>query len=370
MRWNQTMRQVIALLAVVMTAACSQGAGNPVAHASASSSQQPSPSQTASPSQPAPPTLLSSPDPTLSAVPLPSAFPDLPLTKVTFSCRLPAYSQQGLETIVDSFISFPANTATVDPNGKNGMYYDRAYSRWLPVPRSGVSPDGAGYAYVDFTQTEYVVHVVAVVSGKDVTIHFTNGNGPSAPPIVLDYSAEGIYLAQAFEHLLAGLWLLDPSTGSVRQVSKDIYPVRSAGAGVIWVQLVNPADPNPVFTGSSAGTLPDEIDRVDLKSGTQATWLYKPGSGLGVAGLDAQGHPLMVSELWGGADSNAELSIVSAPGTSRLIYKGWLVQTLTGSVTDSHGVWFGSAQGIYLYSDAEGLRKVSNTPGLPANGCF
>jgi len=347
------MRLVTALLAVVLTAACSQGAGTPVAHVTAS----PSPSQQASPI------------PTVSPVPLPSAFSALPLTKVAFSCRLPVYSQQGLETIVDSFISFPANTLTVDSNGKNGMYYDRAYSRWLPVTRSGVSPDGAGYAYVEFTQTEYVLHVVAVVSGKDITFHFTNGNGPDGPPIVLDYSADGIYLVQAFEHLLAGLWLLDPSTGSVRQVSKDIYPVSSAGGGVIWAQLVNPADTNSVFTGSSAGTLPDEIDRVDLRSGTQTAWLYKPGLGLGVVGLDGQGHPLMVSQGWG-ADSNAELSIVSAPGSSRLIYKGWLVQTLAGGITDSHGVWFGSSQGIYLYSEADGLRKVSNQPGLPANCCY
>jgi hypothetical protein len=33
-------------------------------------------------------------------------------------------------------------------------------------------------------------------------------------------------------------------------------------------------------------------------------------------------------------------------------------------------VWFGSEQGIYLYSAGAGLQKVSNTPGLPANGCF
>jgi hypothetical protein len=38
-------------------------------------------------------------------------------------------------------------------------------------------------------------------------------------------------------------------------------------------------------------------------------------------------------------------------------------------IADSHGVWFGSRQGIYLYSVAGRLLKVSNQPGYPANGC-
>ena len=46
------------------------------------------------------------------------------------------------------------------------------------------------------------------------------------------------------------------------------------------------------------------------------------------------------------------------------------VESLGASITDSHGVWFGSQQGIYLYSSSGGLQKVSNQPGYPANGCL
>jgi len=39
------------------------------------------------------------------------------------------------------------------------------------------------------------------------------------------------------------------------------------------------------------------------------------------------------------------------------------------TISDSHGTWFGTDQGIYLYTGTV-LMKVSNQPGYPANGCF
>ncbi len=39
------------------------------------------------------------------------------------------------------------------------------------------------------------------------------------------------------------------------------------------------------------------------------------------------------------------------------------------SVSDSHGTWFGTDHGIYLYTGTA-FMKVSNQPGYPANGCF
>jgi hypothetical protein len=71
-----------------------------------------------------------------------------------------------------------------------------------------------------------------------------------------------------------------------------------------------------------------------------------------------------------GTEARTELLIALDQGSQRSIFKGALLMTLNGAIADSHGVWFGSPQGIYLYSDAGGLQKVSNQPGYPANGCF
>ncbi|HKW58272.1 MAG TPA: hypothetical protein VJR46_00740 [Candidatus Dormibacteraeota bacterium] len=305
-----------------------------------------------------------------SSAPTPiQAIPDLPVSAVGFSCRLPVYQAEG--GIADEFLSFPGTTLTVDPSGHNGRYFDVAYSRWVPAPRGAVSPDGAHYASIDYTGSDFVLHLIAVVGGKDAPIHLPP-QAFNGQPEVLDYSADGIYLDNAFEHLLAGLWLVNPSTGQMRQVSKDIYPVLSAGNGIVWTQAVNPADVNPVVTRSSAGTLPDEIDRVDLRSGARTQWLYEPGKGLGIIGLDSRGSPLIVDTTVWGADPNARLLLVAHAGSPTPIYKGAIVQEIGGGITDLHGTWLSGQAGIYLYTNSGALLKVSDHPAYAylANGCI
>lgn len=266
------------------------------------------------------------------------------------------FSRQG------AFISFPSASMATDTGGKGGGYFDRAFNRWLPVTRTAVSPDGAHYAFVDMVQVE--LHVVDVISGKERTFPLA----AIGANYVFDYAAEGIYMTFGFEGL-HGLWLVNPITGSSHQVPGITTPQASGGAGVVWNAEVNPADPNPINTASSAGILPDQITRVDVKSGTSKPWLYRPGVGLGVIGLDFQGSPLIaVLRKWG--DSTAELLIAPDSGSQRSIYNGPLSGSIAGAIADGHGVWFGSDHGIYLYSDAAGLQKVSNQAGYPANGCF
>jgi hypothetical protein len=343
------MRRLVIALALLLVA-CSQANGKPAAAVVT----------------PTKPVTSSTPSGKGLPSPTPTSTIDLPLATVAFSCRLPIYTDGSV--IEDSFITFPDGGISPTPVGTGGMYFDRAYSRWLPVPRREVSPDSAGFAYVDYNGTDFILHVITVASGKEVQIPLTN-QAFNGEPDVLDYSADGIYLENGFEHLLAGLWLVNPSTGAMRQLSKDVYPVFSAGNGIIWVQTVNPADPFPVITASSVGTLPDEIDRVDLKTGTNEEWLYMPGKGLSLMGLDSRGLPLIETALWG-ADANARMWLVAAPDSPTSIYKGGLVQSLSGGIADSHGVWFGSRNGIYLYTNPGYLVKVSDQPGYPANGCF
>jgi hypothetical protein len=347
------MSRWVALLAVAITA-CSQPSAHPVAQASPSmTAPSPEPSASASPTT----------SPTQVVMPI----QDLAVTLPAFSCRLPFYAVHG--KITDWFIAFPSGAVSVDPVASDGKYFDMAFSRWLPVPRSSVSPDGAGYAYIDTTGSDFVLHVVAVGSGKETLVHLSTQlfNGQ---PSVLDYSSDGIYLINGFEHLLAGLWLVDPASGSVRQVSKDIFPVLSAGNGIIWTEVLNPADPNPVETRTSLGTLANEIDRVDIRSGTRTEWLYEPGKALGLIGLDSRGLPLIETQGVWGFDPNAELLLVAAPNSPRSIYKGALVEEIGDGVTDAHGVWLSGQAGIYLYTNSGALTKVLNQPASPANGCF
>jgi hypothetical protein len=319
---------------------------------------------------------VKSPSPTLVSSPAASPSPvtgDLPLSRVSFSCRLPIYKQQGYEGSPDfsrqgAFLTFPAASMAIDNNGTGGAYFDRAFKRWLPVTRESVSPDGAHYAYAN--PADNMLHVVDVVGGNERTFSLSAIGAND----VFDYGADGIYMTLGFEGL-HGLWLVNPATGSVRETAyatpppsgaTGFNPQASAGGGIFWIGEVNPADPNPQKSPVSLG--PDQIVRLDFASGHRIIWLYREGISLFVIGLDAGGQPLIVSS--DGTEARTELLIALDQGSQRSIFKGALLMTLNGAIADSHGVWFGSPQGIYLYSDANGLQKVSNQPGYPANGCF
>ena len=294
----------------------------------------------------------------------------MPVTFPAFACRLPISTPDGQ----GAFIAVGGSGAvTFIPQAAGVHYYDRAFSKWLPASREAVSPDGAHYAYAEIgTNSDFIVHVVDVATGKDHAFHeLTSTTGVNFQTSVLSYTNEGVYLVQGFEQLGAGLWLVNPTTGSVRQISSTLKPVAVA-PGVVWAQVLNPADPNPIVTGSSAGTLPNEIDRFDLASGNQTLWLYRPGTGVGIIGFDLGGHPVISSihQFRENDDPEAEVVIALGPDSNRSIYKGSLAKTLAGGIADAHGIWFGSGQGIYLYSQADGLQKITNQPGSPANGCF
>jgi hypothetical protein len=308
------------------------------------------------------PAPVSSPSPATSPSPVPG---DLPVSQVSFSCRLPIYLQTGYEGSPDfsrkgAFITFPAATMTIDPKGKGGGYFDLAFNRWLPVTRESVSPDGTHYAYAD----NDLLHVVDVVGGKERTFSLS----AIGANYVFDYGSDGIFMTFGFEGL-HGLWLVDPVTGSSHQLPGISSPQVSGGSGVVWVGEVNPADPSPINTGTSVGILEDQIIRVDVKSSSRIPWLYRPGTGLSVLAIDGRGYPLIALKRdW--RDPVTELLIAPDTTTQRTIYKGPLVGTWGVGIADSHGVWFGSPQGIYFYSETGGLQKVSNQPGFLANGCF
>ncbi|GAC1512835.1 MAG: hypothetical protein NVS1B3_16840 [Candidatus Dormibacteraceae bacterium] len=267
---------------------------------------------------------------------------------------------------------------TVDPNGQGlanhwGLYYDRAFSRWLPVPRQAVSPDGKHYAYgqraPDQTQVA-TMHVVDIATGAD-HVFATPSTAWFIPFNVLDYAGEGIYLYTSYE-VAIGVSVMDPTTGAIHTVAQLLDIQASGGNRTFWVGFVNPADPHPL---GGIGIQPNQIDRFNVVDGKRVPWFYRPGTAPRVVGTDMQGHPI----VWVAADSNGvvgddsvgELILLMDPQSQKPIFKGksgFLGQNLQ-SVSDAHGTWFGTDKGIYLYTGTDFL-KVSNQPGAPANGCF
>jgi hypothetical protein len=244
-------------------------------------------------------------------------------------------------------------------------YYDRAYSRWLPVSRDAVSPDGSHYAYADRAigpqadpRARATLHVVAVNTGAELT--FDDG-GWSSPYVVLDYATEGLYLTTTYVGY--GLWLMNPATGAITMVSNPWDVQGSTGKKVFWVGAVHASDPDP-----SAGVAPDQLDRLNLVDGSRVAWFYRPGSSVHFVSQDAGGHPIVIA---GGVSGPQEFLLLFGPGVSRSIWtSGDRMPGLSGPISDSHGVWFGSPDGIFLYSETNGIQKISNQPGYPANGCL
>lgn len=321
------------------------------------------------------PAAVSSPSPTPTSSPTP-----IPAVKLGFSCRLPITLGAGPGP-QGSFIDFPSGRVTNDPRSPKpdslvrpgrelhgyyaALYFDRAYKRWLPVGREAVSLDGAHYAYTDrpiLAQPDPLaratLHVVAVKTGVDVTF---DGGDWSNPYAVLDYAAEGIYLITDTGSYF-GLWLMDPITGGVTRVA-DLPNVQGrADRNHIWVGSVNPSDPNPI-----AGVAPDQLDRVSLVDGSRVTWFYRPGNSVHFVGQDVAGHPIILA----GPVNGAGYLLALGPGINRSIFVfGDKRPALSDAIADRHGIWFGSIDGIYLYTEDRGLVKVSNQPGYPANGCI
>jgi hypothetical protein len=381
---------ISALVVVLMSSACVRPVPAPV---------RPSPSTSpvaATPTSPTP-----KPKPAYVSRPVTVVTPELPSPTgpLGFSCTLPIYrldsntppqSQVGYLSLPDGGVTLqPAPTlpagsfVTIDQTGPkplypSAFYYDRAVSTWVPAARAAVSPDGSHYAYMSFpTLDRGVMNIVAVATGAVRTYPATYPQFAGARYVILDYAKEGIYLGNAYEGL-AGIWLMDPDSGAIRDVGPYyFYPVMAVAGSAVWFGTANPADPNPA-PGGLAGT-PDSVDSFNFINGRQTSWLYLPGTFVQVVAVDGAGHPIVLVGHGSGSSDNAELVLVTSPGAAQQIFHGTLDELnsitrsisigLSGPIADSHGTWFGSPAGIYLYSPGVGMRKVSDQAGYPGNGC-
>ena len=268
-------------------------------------------------------------------------------------------------------MSVPDGRVTLGPapatpaGNPSAFYYDRAYSRWVPVGRGAVSPDVRHYAYMSYQDAHRGVLTIVDVATGAVRTHPATPDQPQLFYVIIDYAKEGIYLALAYiEGPIRGLWLMDPSTGTIRKVA-NLFDINAIAGSVVWLGSLNPADPNPM---GGLGVSPDSVDSFDIFAGVRTAWLYLPGRGVWVVGVDLAGHPIVQA---GDINNDDELLLLTAPNTAEQIFQGPSTKLpwLSRPIADSHGVWFGSSSGIYLYSPTVGLRRVSDQAGYPGNSC-
>ena len=401
---------VSALVVVLISSSCGRSVPaalgpSPSASAVAAASASPSPVELSAAPSPSPSPNPVAATPT-SPMPTPRSAPPYlprPVTVVTpesplptgplgFSCKLPIYrldsktpsqSQVGFLSLPDGNVTLqPAPTlpagsvVTVDQTGPkplypSAFYYDRAVSTWVPVAGGAVSPDGSHYAYMSFPAVDRGVMNIVNVANGSVRTHPATYVFDLARYVVLDYAKEGIYLGNAYEGL-GGVSLMDPDSGAIRDAGPYyFYPVMVVAGSAVWFGSANPADPNPAPGGIAAAS--DSVDFYDFISGSQTPWLYLPGTSVQVVAVDAAGHPLVLVTQGFSDSENAELLLLTSPGAAQQILHGtWaeLSNTFGSFIADRHGVWFGSAAGIYLYSPAVGMLKVSDQAGYPGNGCI
>jgi hypothetical protein len=284
------------------------------------------------------------------------------------ACRMPVVtpSQAG-------WLTFPDGTFQPDARGNVQLpgypsppffwkSYDKAFERWLPVPRDSISPDGQHYAYADAAGAGGGVHVVDVATGANHLFQ------PSAADwAVLDYEAEGVYIATQPSGPAppSGLWLLDPSgQHALRQIDNSHAWQYISGGGA-WAT----ADP---LTGHGPGP-GSRLLRLDLQSGVITSWYKRTDVEFVVTGADGAGHPLLQTKT-----STNELLLVSAQDSATVLppAEGSVVPSLSNyihPVTDAHGLWLGDTGGmVSLYMPTGGIEQVARVGSsdvLVAGGC-
>jgi hypothetical protein len=283
----------------------------------------------------------------------------------TLKCRLPVFLNNGnpgeiihppngslwgtLRPSGAGFVGFPGGQFTTDPAGNLIGYFGRTYDwavlKWLPIWPDAVAPDGLSY-FIPNNETAQWDLVDARNDSHRALVAVKDWNARS-------YQKEGIYLDKDGGESAGppGLWLLDPSTGAIRQITSQ-GPWVSIGAGAAWG-----------FEGYGDGSVGTTLRRLDLKSGDVTTWYASDGADYQTFGHDLVGRPLLVSLVTPSPKG------YSYGGLFELAALGQLVKlastngdSLSVPVSDQHGIWFAIGTGVWLYSNGL-LHKVASLPG-------
>jgi hypothetical protein len=274
------------------------------------------------------------------------------------NCRLPVF---GGGSGSGGFVVFPSGSFQPDPasavtvpspspsasstqysQGWWGLTYDRAYSRWLPVPQAWVSPDGKQYAYPGSPDGIYVQNLA---SGTQVEL------GEGTPWSLLDVEANGVY---AVKGQTGGLWLLS-FTGAVTTITTSGF-WQAVGGGAAYGTITSSVP-------SGAG---NTILRLDLNTGSTTNYFAMPRFVSSVAGVGVNGKPVVFVqgpiglEIW--TETAAGMTGIALINSSNFYPN-------QPPIGDGHGLWLAANKGIALYVYGQGWSWMSDIGGQLAGGC-
>lgn len=115
---------------------------------------------------------------------------------------------------------------------------------------------------------------------------------------------------------------------------------------------------------------PNQLLRVDLATGSEEIW--GSGSGIDLIGIDGDGAPLITL----GTTNECGVVKASAPEQMEPIFSLPINHTVgcgfRSATADGIGIWLqveyeppGTTAGIYVYSKASGVRKISDSQYVP-----
>ncbi len=249
------------------------------------------------------------------------------------------------------FLQLPGGTFAGDPSSLGA--YVLGAGRWVPVQRAWVSPDGKSYAYPEYRTAPGpvtgIIHVVDIASGADRPL------GVPAPSMPVSWEAAGIYIARVVPNSDAppqGLSLLDPASGSLRQITSSGIWTLVAGGAAFGSDLDSTIAPPPGGGGPGAA---NRVSMLKLDNGQASLVSTYPGTNVAVLG--AQGSNLLLGLTTADRYSVKLGSSVLYDGAVTDSRPSWPV------VVDGNTIWL-SGNGAVWRSVSGGAAERLSVPGL------
>jgi hypothetical protein len=262
------------------------------------------------------------------------------------------------------FISFPGGSVAADdsssvvtPRGNAwfGLTYDTAVKRWLPVPTTWVSPDGTVYFFVEPGPGMTKMFEVNTETGELAELGISPlGYGWQVMAVTPNYLFASLLMSHAGVYIMPK-W-------SYRQ---EIYVTDG-----FWTAASGDYAFGAKVPGGGA------IERIDARKQAMGIppvgaepWFNKSNSAK-ILGFDGSGNPVIWTgtEMWIATGPNQATRISTSPPLAIPTSQGAPIHGANAPVADSHGLWFSTTDGIYLYADGQ-TTKVSNLVAQVAGSC-